>query len=109
MNPLDWSGPEFLGLFFPLLVLAFMLAGVLRWRLRQPAPSSDTTLPRVEPYEAALLRGPGALVEAAVASLAQAGVEIVTPVSEAPGGWSAEFKDPDGHLLALYQTADLSR
>lgn len=28
-----------------------------------------------------------------VASLASAGVEIVTPVTEAPGGWSSEFKD----------------
>lgn len=48
-------------------------------------------------------------IDATVASLAEAGVEIVTPVSEAPGGWSAEFKDPDGHMLALYQTGDLPR
>jgi predicted enzyme related to lactoylglutathione lyase len=48
-------------------------------------------------------------IDAAVSSLAAAGVEIVTPVSEAPGGWSAEFKDPGGHLLALYQPAALRR
>ena len=29
-------------------------------------------------------------IETVVASLAGAGVEIVTPVSEAPGGWSAD-------------------
>jgi glyoxylase I family protein len=48
-------------------------------------------------------------IDAVVASLAAAGVEIVTPVSEAPGGWSAEFKDADGHLLSLYQDGALPR
>jgi len=42
-------------------------------------------------------------IDAMIASLSAAGVEIVTPVSEAPGGWSAEFKDPEGHILSLYQ------
>jgi glyoxylase I family protein len=48
-------------------------------------------------------------IDAMVASLAAAGVEIVTPVSEAPGGWSSEFKDPDGHGLSLYQDGGLPR
>jgi glyoxylase I family protein len=48
-------------------------------------------------------------IDATVAALAAAGVEIVTPVSEAPGGWSAEFKDPDGHVLSLYQDGALPR
>jgi len=48
-------------------------------------------------------------IDGMVASLAAAAVEIVTPVSEAPGGWSAEFKDPDGHILALYQDGALPR
>jgi predicted enzyme related to lactoylglutathione lyase len=48
-------------------------------------------------------------IDATVAALAAAGVEIVTPVTEAPGGWSAEFKDPDGHKLALYQDGALPR
>jgi predicted enzyme related to lactoylglutathione lyase len=48
-------------------------------------------------------------IDAMVASLASAGVELVTPVTEAPGGWSAEFKDPEGHVLALYQGGDLPR
>lgn len=38
--------------------------------------------------------------------LAASGVTIVTPVSHAPGGWSSDFLDPDGHLLGYYQTAD---
>jgi glyoxylase I family protein len=48
-------------------------------------------------------------IDGMVASLAAAGVEIVTPVSEAPGGWSAEFKDVDGHVLSLYQAGELPR
>jgi glyoxylase I family protein len=48
-------------------------------------------------------------IDGAVAALAAAGVEIVTPVSEAPGGWSAEFKDADGHVLSLYQDGALPR
>jgi glyoxylase I family protein len=44
-----------------------------------------------------------------VAELAEKGVTIVTPVSEAPGGWSADFLDPDGFLLGLYQSGDRPR
>ncbi len=48
-------------------------------------------------------------IDTMVTSLAAAGVQLVTPVSEAPGGWSAEFKDPDGHVLSLYQDGALPR
>ncbi len=48
-------------------------------------------------------------IDAMVASLAAAGVELVTPVTEAPGGWSVTFKDPEGHLLGLYQDGALPR
>lgn len=44
-----------------------------------------------------------------VADLAKKGVTITTPVSEAPGGWSADFLDPDGFGLGLWQSADLPR
>jgi len=48
-------------------------------------------------------------IETVVASLAGAGVEIVTPVSEAPGGWSADFKDLDGHIMSFYQDQSLPK
>ena len=48
-------------------------------------------------------------IDTIVDSLAAAGVEIVTPVSEAPGGWSADFKDPDGHIVSFYQAGALPR
>jgi glyoxylase I family protein len=44
-----------------------------------------------------------------VAELTAKGVTIVTPVSEAPGGWSADFTDPDGFGLGLYQSSDKPR
>jgi predicted enzyme related to lactoylglutathione lyase len=44
-----------------------------------------------------------------VSELAGKGVTIVTPVSHAPGGWSAEFKDLEGHVLSMYQPADKPR
>lgn len=44
-----------------------------------------------------------------VAALAEKGVTIVTPVEEAPGGWSADFLDPDGFGLGLYQAGDKPR
>jgi glyoxylase I family protein len=44
-----------------------------------------------------------------VAELTKKGVTIVTPVSEAPGGWSADFTDPDGFGLGLYQSEDKPR
>jgi len=41
-----------------------------------------------------------------VESLAAKGVEIVVPVSETPdGGLSADFLDPDRHVLSVYQPA----
>ena len=44
-----------------------------------------------------------------VAALVEKGVTIVTPVSEAPGGWSADSLDPDGFGLGLYQSGDKPR
>lgn len=44
-----------------------------------------------------------------VAALAEKGVTIVTPVSEAPGGWTADFLDPDGFGMGLWQAESLPR
>ncbi|MBX3131895.1 MAG: VOC family protein [Gemmatimonadaceae bacterium] len=48
-------------------------------------------------------------IDGAVQRLASAGTKIITPVSHAPGGWSAEFADPDGYVLSMYQTAEQPR
>src|SRR5688572_18677245 len=48
-------------------------------------------------------------IDTAAEALAGRGVQLLTPVTEAPGGWSVEFKDPDGHPLAFYQDEKLPR
>ena len=48
-------------------------------------------------------------IDDVVADLAAKGVTIVTPVSEAPGGWSADFLDPDGFGLGLWQSGEFPR
>ncbi|WP_245299272.1 VOC family protein [Sinorhizobium sp. GL28] len=48
-------------------------------------------------------------IDDVVGGLAEKGTTIVTPVSHAPGGWSGEFADPDGHVLSLYQSAEMPR
>lgn len=45
-------------------------------------------------------------IHALVDRLAEQGVEIVAPVQPAPsGGLTADFADPDGHVLSLYLPA----
>jgi predicted enzyme related to lactoylglutathione lyase len=44
-----------------------------------------------------------------VEALAAQGVEIVAPVSEAPGGLTADFLDPDGYVLSFYQAVPESQ
>lgn len=51
----------------------------------------------------------GGGIDDVVAALIAQGVTIVTPVSEAPGGWSADFLDPDGFGLGLWQAEEFPR
>ncbi len=48
-------------------------------------------------------------IDTIIASFAAAGIEIVTPVSPAPDGWFADFRDPDGHTVSFYQSDKLPR
>ena len=48
-------------------------------------------------------------IDGIVDGLAKKGATIVTPVSHAPGGWSADLGDPDGHTFSFYQTAEKPR
>jgi len=48
-------------------------------------------------------------IDTAAEALAARGVAMLTPVTEAPGGWSVEFNDPDGHGLAFFQDGALPR
>ncbi len=48
-------------------------------------------------------------IDGIVEGLARNGATIVTPVSHAPGGWSADLADPDGHVFSVYQSEDIPR
>lgn len=48
-------------------------------------------------------------IDDAVEALASSGVQLLTQVTEAPGGWSVEFADPDGHPVAFFQAEALPR
>lgn len=48
-------------------------------------------------------------IDAVVDGLVRAGATLVTPVSEAPGGWSAEVGDPDGYQVSMFQPGDKQR
>lgn len=48
-------------------------------------------------------------IDTAAEALVARGFQVLTPVTEAPGGWSVEFKDPDGHPLAFFQAEALPR
>lgn len=51
----------------------------------------------------------GGGIDDVVTELVAKGVTIVTPVSEAPGGWSADFLDPDGFGMGLWQSGEYPR
>jgi glyoxylase I family protein len=42
-------------------------------------------------------------------ALVSSGVQLLTQVTEAPGGRSVGFADPDGHPVAFYQEESLKR
>jgi len=48
-------------------------------------------------------------IDDVVTTLSEKGVTIVTPVSHAPGGWSAEIADPDNHQFSMYQSDQVPR
>jgi glyoxylase I family protein len=48
-------------------------------------------------------------IDGIVEGLAKKGATIVTPLSEAPGGWSADLGDPDGHVFSVYQSEEIPR
>lgn len=51
----------------------------------------------------------GGGIDTAAEALAARGVPLLTPVTEAPGGWSLEFRDPDDHPIAFFQDGALPR
>ena len=57
VNPLDMTGPAFLGFYIGAAMLATLAAIGLRWYLRLPAPGPAQLEPSLSPYEVAYLAG----------------------------------------------------
>lgn len=77
-NVLDWRGPQFLGLFASLMVVAFVVSLLIVRRLRHPraadGKAADDLASGLSPYEAAyLIGGADRLAQAGVASLYRRG------------------------------------
>ncbi|MBM7112409.1 TIGR04222 domain-containing membrane protein [Archangium primigenium] len=72
MNPLDWSGPEFLDFYVPLLCVCFVGAWVWKHALNLPSEApTRRELEKLSPGEVAALEGPATALRAAVAALVQ--------------------------------------
>jgi uncharacterized protein (TIGR04222 family) len=72
MNPLELHGPEFLGFYSITLIVAIVVAWLVRRSLRLPAAGPEGALPELGPYGAACLQGGEAVaINVAVAKLVQ--------------------------------------
>jgi len=74
-SPLDWKGPDFLRFFVISWLVSLAIAIPLRRALRSPGPDEKESLPELDPYEVAYLRGGAKLaVDAGIASLVNNGI-----------------------------------
>lgn len=74
MNPLDWTGPQFLRAYAVWFVMALVMGLALRRKLRAPGGPLMYTHQQLGPYEVALLSGPREVVHTALARLLHQGV-----------------------------------
>jgi uncharacterized protein (TIGR04222 family) len=76
MNPFDWTGPEFLGFYYPLLIVGTIVVWNVRQMLRTPW-SAPPESPDLSPYQAAYLAGgPWRAFAAALTRLFQCGAAV---------------------------------
>jgi len=73
MNPLDWNGQQFLAMYGPFLLFAFLGAVFWKKSLNQPTAAPKPHELDLDPYLVAALEGDDAAVKAAVVSLVHGG------------------------------------
>jgi uncharacterized protein (TIGR04222 family) len=73
VNPLNWSGEEFLLAYVPYVLLLLMVAKVWRYTLNQPSAEPLSAELKLDPYQVAVLDRREGAVRAAVAALVHAG------------------------------------
>ncbi|HIK42466.1 TIGR04222 domain-containing membrane protein, partial [Thermoleptolyngbya sp. M55_K2018_002] len=71
-NPLDLRGPEFLQFYLFTLSSTLLVAWALRQWLRQPSNRTETSLPKLDPYEVAyLVNGANQVIDTAIVNMAR--------------------------------------
>lgn len=73
MNPLDWSGAQFLMAYIPYVIALLITAKVWQYSLNQPSDDPHDAELRLDAYQVAVLQHRESAVTAAVASLVHAG------------------------------------
>jgi hypothetical protein len=92
MNPLDWTGPNFLALYVALIV-AIALIGFLLRSIGPHDPMPDAEAEKLDPYEIAFLAGGWpAAIHAAVTSLVHRGRILAGPAQSLSLGPSEPAK-----------------
>lgn len=87
MNPLDWSGEQFLSAYIPFVVLMLLMAKAWQHTLNHPAEEPRGDELRLDPYQVAVLDRREGGVRAAVAALVHAGaLRLEDGVLKAVGG-----------------------
>jgi uncharacterized protein (TIGR04222 family) len=71
MNPLDWSGPDFLAAYVPLLIITYVTARIFQAVLRLPGGTPERFELDLDAYQAAALQGPDEVTRTTVAALIQ--------------------------------------
>jgi uncharacterized protein (TIGR04222 family) len=83
INPLDWTGEEFLAVYIPLSIGCVMAAYLLRYYLRQPHQSKVAVQQiTLDPYETAYLSSPEQAVNGAIVSLLEQGLIEINTTSQ---------------------------
>lgn len=118
MNPLDWSGEEFLLAYVPYVVLLLLMAKVWRSTLNQPSEEPLSTELKLDAYQVAVLQHRESAVTAAVAALAHAGAlrlehGVLEAVRKPPANAvpferavHAELAAPVREVSKLHETVD---
>ncbi len=73
MNPLEWSGSQFLMGYSLFLVVAFVAARVCQYMMRDPSGTPSPSELKLHPYEVAALQNLDTVTQTAVASLVRDG------------------------------------
>ncbi|WP_342374163.1 TIGR04222 domain-containing membrane protein [Myxococcus stipitatus] len=94
LNPLDWTGPQFLRVYVVLFVMALVMGIALRRMLRGPGGPSRRAHESLDPYDVALLSGPKEVVHTTLARLLHERVIRMDGTNIEPTGKHPNLRSP---------------